>query len=146
MGAAKVEPKGNGIRDLHLTLSNLREAAITQVMVNGQTEKGPKSWRLDTSNSQDWPLVLRRSGTEAWADLFLEPPDGDCHQKPFTINVIYADGQNANANGQADVHTDPKLAVDPKGPAAPSSAPGSTSRARRSSSASSNASAKTRCD
>ena len=119
--ATKVEPKKNGIRDLHLTLSNLREAAITQVTVNCQTEKGPRGWRIDTSNSQDWPLVLRRSGTEAWADLFLEPPDGDCHQKPFTINVTYADGQSANATVTAGEHTDPKLAVDPKGPAAPSS-------------------------
>ena len=121
MKVAKVEPKKNGIRDLHLALSNLREAAITQVTVNCQTEKGPTGWRLDTSNSQDWPLVLRRSGTEAWADLFLEPPDGDCHQKDFTINVTYADGQSANATVKAGEHTDPKLAVDPKGPAAPSS-------------------------
>ena len=36
------------------------------------------------------------------ADLFLEPPPGDCHQKDFTINVMYEDGQtgNANATGQ----------------------------------------------
>ncbi len=118
---AKVEPKKNGIRDLHLALSNLREAAITQVTVTCQTDKGPTSWRIDTSNSQDWPLVIRRSGTEAWADLFLEPPAGDCHQKDFTIGVVYADGQNANATVKATEHTDPKLAVDPKGPAAPSS-------------------------
>ncbi len=74
----KVEPKKNGIRDLNLSLFNLRPAAIKQVTVNCQTDKGPTSWRLDTTDSQDWPLVVRRSGTEPSADLFLEPPPGDC--------------------------------------------------------------------
>ena len=54
---AKLEPKKNGIRDLHLSLSGLRNSPIKQVMVNCQTDKGPTSWRLDTSDSQDWPLV-----------------------------------------------------------------------------------------
>ena len=72
----KLEPKPNGIRDLHLTLSSLRAAAIKQVTINAQTDKGPTTWRLDTTDSHDWPLVLRRAGTESWADLFLEPPAG----------------------------------------------------------------------
>jgi hypothetical protein len=111
---AKVEPKPSGIRDLHLTLAGLREAEVKQVTVNCQTEKGPTAWRLDTTDSQDWPLVLRRSATEPWADLFLEPPPADCHQKDFTIAVTYADGQNANVSVKATEHSDPKRAIDPK--------------------------------
>src|SRR5262249_38514996 len=35
-------------------------------------------------------------------------------QKSFTININYEDGQAANANVQAQGHSDPKLAIDPK--------------------------------
>ena len=58
----KVEPKKNGIRDLYLSLFSLRPSPIKQVTVNCQTDKGPTSWRLDTSDSEDWPLVVRRRG------------------------------------------------------------------------------------
>ena len=51
------------------------------------------------------------------ADLFLEPPPGDCFQKDFTIAVNYEDGQAANTNVKASEHTNPSLAVDPKAPA-----------------------------
>jgi len=115
----KVEPKRNGIRDLNLALSGLREAKIRQITVNCQTDKGPSGWRIDTSDSQDSPLVVLRTGTEAVADLFLEPPAGDCFQKNFMINVMYEDGQMANANAVAGEHTDAKLAVDPKAPTVP---------------------------
>lgn len=113
----KVEPKPNGIRDLHLVLSGLGPAAIKQITVNVQTDKGQSSWRLDTSDSQDWPLAILRAGTESWADLFLEPPAGDCKDKEFTINVTYADGQNAQAKAKATTSTDPKLAFDANAPA-----------------------------
>jgi len=113
----KVEPKKNGIRDLCLSLFGLRNAKLKQVMVNGQTATGPASWRLDTTDSQDWPLVVRRAGNDIAADLFLEPPAGDCFQKAFQINVVYEDGQNANATTTADGHTKADLAVDPKAPA-----------------------------
>ncbi|MFI5457065.1 MAG: NPCBM/NEW2 domain-containing protein [Isosphaerales bacterium] len=115
----KVDPKKNGIRDLNLALSGLREAKIRQITVNCQTDKGPSGWRIDTSDSQDSPLVVLRTGTEAVADLFLEPPQGDCFQKNFMIAVMYEDGQAANATAVAGEHTDPKLAVDPKAPAVP---------------------------
>ena len=116
----KVEPKKNGIRDLCLSLFGLREAKIKQVTVNCQTDKGATSWRLDTTDSQDWPLVIRRPGTDISADLFLEPPPGDCHQKNFTIMIQYEDGQAGNTNAMVqDHHTDPKLAIDPKTPAVP---------------------------
>ena len=115
----KVDPKKNGIRDLNLSLSGLRPTPIRQVTVNCQTDKGPTGWQLDTSGSQNWPLVLRRSGLEAWADLFLEPPPGDCFQKDFTVAVMYQDNQNANVTIKADKHSDPALATDPKGPATP---------------------------
>ncbi len=36
----KVEPEKNGIRDLHLTLANLRDAEIKQITINCQTDKG----------------------------------------------------------------------------------------------------------
>ncbi len=65
----KVEPKKNGIRDLCLSLFGLRDAKIKQVTVNCQTDKGTTSWRLDTSDSQDWPLVVRRAGNEISADI-----------------------------------------------------------------------------
>ncbi len=113
---AKVDPKPNGIRDLHLALSSLREAAVKQVMIQCPTDKGQASWRLDTAGSQDWPLTLARAGLETWADLFLEPPAGDCHDKEFTITLTYADGQNAVAKVKATMHTDPKLAFDPEAP------------------------------
>lgn len=113
---AKVEPKPNGIRDLFLTLSGLRPAKIRQITVNCQTDKGQAAWRLDTSDSEDAPLVIRRSGTEASADLFLEPPAGDCHQKDFTVMVNYEDGQAANTNAKAGEHTSSTLPVDPKTP------------------------------
>ena len=101
----KVEPKKNGIRDLCLSLFGLREAKIKQVTVNCQTDKGPTSWRLDTTDSQDWPLVVRRPGNDISADLFLEPPPGDCHQKNFTIMVMYEDGQAGNATAMVqDAH------------------------------------------
>jgi hypothetical protein len=115
----KVEPKKNGVRDLNLALSGLREAKIKQITVNCQTDKGPAGWRIDTSDSQDSPLVILRSGTEPVADLFLEPPSGDCFQKDFTIAVMYEDGQAANATAKAGEHTDPKLALDPKLPSNP---------------------------
>ncbi len=113
----KVDPKPNGIRDLHLALSGLSAAAIRQVTVNVQTDKGPSAWRLDTSGSPDWPLTLGRAGVESWADLFLEPPAGDCRDKEFTVVVNYADGQQANAKVKATSSTDAKLAFDPNAPA-----------------------------
>jgi hypothetical protein len=113
----KVEPTPNGIRDLHFTLSSLAPAAIQQVMIQCQTDKGPASWRLDTTGSQDWPLTVSRAGVESWADLFFEPPVGDAFEKDFTITVTFANGQNANAQAKATAHTDPKLAFDPESPA-----------------------------
>ena len=98
----RVHPKKNGIRDLQITLHNLRPSKIKQVTINGQTDKGQASYRLDTSDSEDWPIAVRRSETDSTADLFLEPPQGDCFQKDFTINVMYEDNQNANV--QAKVH------------------------------------------
>ncbi len=114
---AKVEPKKNGIRDLNISLFGLRDKAIKQVMITCQTASGPVSWRLDTSDSQDWPVVIQRSGVEPTADIFLEPPPGDCFEKDFTINITYEDGQAGNVNTKAAVHSDAKLAVDPKAPA-----------------------------
>ena len=58
---AKVEPKKNGIRDMNISLFGLRDKAIKQVMINCQTATGPVGWRLDTSDSQDWPVVIERS-------------------------------------------------------------------------------------
>lgn len=115
----KLEPEPSGVCDLHLSLANLRTVAIKQVTINAQSDKGPTSWRLDTTDSRDWPLVLRRAGTETWADLFLEPPDGDLNGKDFTINISYSDGQSANATVKADKKTDPKLPFNAKA-AAPS--------------------------
>jgi len=113
---AKVEPKPNGIRDLHLSLSGLRDAAIKQVTINCPTDKGQASWRLDTAGSKDWPLTLRRAGVESWADLFLEPPAGEIKDKDMVVAVTYADGQNANVNIKATASADPKLAFDPAAP------------------------------
>jgi NPCBM/NEW2 domain/Protein of unknown function (DUF1583) len=113
---AKVEPKKNGIRDMNIALFGLRDKAIKQVMINCQTASGPVGWRLDTSDSQDWPVVIERSGVEATADIFLEPPPGDCFEKDFTININYEDGQAGNVNTKATLHSDAKLAVDPKAP------------------------------
>lgn len=118
---AKLEPEPNGIRDVQLALSGLRNVAIKQVTVNCQTDKGSTAYRLDTTNSKDWPLVVRRGGTEAWANLFLEPPPGDSHQKTYNVTVTYQDGQNANTSiNVGDQHTDPKRAVDESGPSSPS--------------------------
>jgi hypothetical protein len=113
----KIEPGPSGICDLHLTLSSLRNAAIQQVSINAQTDKGAAAWRIDTSNSRDWPLVLRRAGTESWADLFLEPPPADLKGKDLTVNVTYADGQSANTTIKVEPSTDPKRVFDPKAPA-----------------------------
>ncbi|WP_435010743.1 NPCBM/NEW2 domain-containing protein [Tundrisphaera lichenicola] len=117
--APKVEPKPNGVRDLQLSLSGLRNSPIQQVTVNCQTDKGATTWQIDTTGSQAWPLVVRRSGTEGWATLFLEPPNGDVFEKDFTVAVVYQDGQSANATVKSDKHTDPHLAVDPKAPKNP---------------------------
>ncbi len=114
----KVEPKKNGIRDLDIALFGLRDKAIKQVTINCQTDKGPAMWQLDTTGLENWPLVIVRTGVEPAADLFLEPPQGDCFQKPFNIMIMYEDNQNGNANTTADVHTDPKLALDAKAPPA----------------------------
>ncbi len=113
----KVDPKPNGIRDVHLSLSGLRPAAIRQVMITTQTDKGAASWQLDTSGSPAWPLTTRRAGNESWADLFLEPPAGDCKDKMFAVNVTYADGQAGAAQIKATATADPKLAFDPSAPA-----------------------------
>jgi hypothetical protein len=112
----KVEPKPNGIRDIHLALSGLRDAAIQQIMIQCPTDKGQAMWQLDTTGTPAWPVSLRRAGKETWADLFLEPPEGDCHNKQFMINLMYADGQNANVQAQATGHTDPKLKFDAAAP------------------------------
>ena len=113
----KVEPKPNGIRDLHLTLSGLRSAAIKQVTINAQTDKGPTAWRLDTTDSQDWPLVLRRAGTESWADLFLEPPAGDLNGRTSRSTSSTRTARTPTPPSRSDKNTDPKLAFDPKAPA-----------------------------
>lgn len=112
----KVEPRPSGVRDLHLVLSGLHAAALKQVMIQCPTDKGQQAYRLDTAGSKDWPLVVARAGTETWADLFLEPPPGDCHDKQLTITLNYADGQQANATVKATEHTDPKLKFDPDSP------------------------------
>ena len=114
--AVKIDAEKNGIRDLQIALFGLRPSKIRQIMINCQTDKGAASWQFGAAGAQGWPLVVHRAGAEISADLFLEPPPGDCHQKSFTINVMYEDNQNANANFQADKHSDPKLAVDPKAP------------------------------
>jgi NPCBM/NEW2 domain/Protein of unknown function (DUF1583) len=114
---AKVDPKKNGIRDLNISLFGLRDKAIKQVMITFQTATGPVSWRLDTSDSQDWPVVIERSGVESTAEIYLEPPPGDCFEKDFTVNINYEDGQAGNATAKASTHTDAKLALDPKAPA-----------------------------
>jgi hypothetical protein len=115
----KVEPKQNGIRDMHIWVFGLRDAKIKQVTVNCQTDKGPAGWRLDTTDSQDWPLVIRRAGNDMSADLFLEPPEADCFEKDFMIMINYEDGQAVNAQAKAGKHTDPKLGVDPKAASVP---------------------------
>jgi hypothetical protein len=112
----KAEPKPNGIRDLHLALSSLREVAINQIMIQCQTDKGQSIWQLDTTGTQNGPLTLRRAGLESWADLFLEPPEGDCFEKEFTITVTYSDNQPANTKVKATEHTNAKLAFDPEAP------------------------------
>jgi hypothetical protein len=112
----KIEPKPSGIRDIHLAMSGLRDAAIQQIMIQCPTDKGQAMWQLDTTGTPAWPVSLRRAGKETWADLFLEPPEGDCHNKQFMINLMYADGQNANVQVQATGHTDPKLKFDPAAP------------------------------
>lgn len=115
----RVNPEKNGIQDVCLALSGLRAAKIKQVTVTCQVEPKPSSWRLDTSDSRDWPLVLRQTGNEPWADLYLEPPPGDSFEKEYRINVVYEDGQNGNATVKATEHTDPGRAVDPEKPAVP---------------------------
>src|SRR5207237_1001849 len=113
----RVNPEKNGIRDVGMTLSGLRTAKVKQVTVNYQGDQGATNWRLDTTDSHDWPLVLRRSGNEPWAELYLEPPPGDSFQKEYKVNVAYEDGQNGNATVKATEHTDPRRGVDPKEPA-----------------------------
>ena len=108
----KYEPAPNGKRDIQIALAGLAPAEITQVTVTCQTDKGATSYRLDTSDSRDWPLVVRRVGTEPFATLFLEPPPGDAFEKDFAVAVTYADGQSGNASIKADGHTDPDLAFD----------------------------------
>jgi hypothetical protein len=112
----KIEARKNGIRDIQIALSGLRPAKIQQIQINCQTDQGQTSWQLDGAGG--WPLVVRRAGTDPAADLFLEPPPADCHQKQFTVNVNYEDGQAASASFQADGHSDAKLAFDDKAPAA----------------------------
>ena len=101
-----------------LALFGLREAKIKQVTVN-LPDRQRRDQLATGYDSQDWPLVVRRPGNDISADLFLEPPPGDCHQKNFTITVMYEDGQAGNATTTAQEHTDPKLAVDSKKPAVP---------------------------
>jgi hypothetical protein len=73
-------------------------------------------WQLDTTGTPAWPISLHRAGKETWADLFVEPPEGDCHNRQFMINLMYADGQNANVQVQVTSHTDPKLKFDSAAP------------------------------
>ena len=47
----KVEPKPNGIRDIHLAVSGLRDAAIQQIMIQCPTDKGQAMWQLDTTGT-----------------------------------------------------------------------------------------------
>ena len=114
----KIEAKKNGIRDIQISLSGLRPTKIKQIQINCQTDKGQTSWQLEVQGG--WPLVLRRAGTDPAAGVFLEPPPADCHQKQFTVNVQYEDGQSASTNFQADGHSDAKLAFDDQAPADPS--------------------------
>ncbi|WP_169977229.1 NPCBM/NEW2 domain-containing protein [Tautonia rosea] len=115
--APRAEPEPNGIRDLHLRLSGLRDAELTQIVASCQTDEGQSRWRLDTSGSTDWPLVLKRSGKRPHADLFLEPPAGDCNGKSFQINLTYADQQSASLTVKVDQSTDPAHVVDADLPA-----------------------------
>ena len=115
----KVEPEKNGIVDVGLALSGLRAAKVKQITVNCQTDKGATAWRLDTSDSHDWPLALRRSGVEPWGEIFLEPPPGDSFEKEYQVNVAYEDGQAGTAKAKATAHTDPKRPPDPDAPTVP---------------------------
>lgn len=108
----KISPKPNGIRDLHLWLTGLFDSKIKQITIQAQSDKGQTQYRLDTANSDAWPLELKRSGVEPTADLFLEPPPGDCHDKQFTITITYEDGKNGNANIKVDQHTNAELKID----------------------------------
>jgi hypothetical protein len=113
----KVEPKANGVRDIHLALSGLRNSAIRQVTVTIPTDKQPTTWQLDTSGAKNWPLTVSRSGVESTADLFLEPPAAAIKDKDFAITLMYADNQNATAQIKATANVDAKLAYDPEAPA-----------------------------
>ena len=62
----KIEPKPSGIRDIHLAVSGLRDAAIQQIMIQCPTDKGQAMWQLDTTGTQAWPVSLRRAGKETW--------------------------------------------------------------------------------
>ena len=110
----KVEAKPSGIRDVHLLISGLREAPIRQVMIQAQTEKGQTTYQIDTTGTPARPIAVRRAGNEWWADLFLEPPDGDLDGKPLNITIMYADCQKAQIQAPVKGHTDPKLAFDAK--------------------------------
>ena len=72
----RVEPKKNGIRDVRLALfgpEHREDQAGHRQLPDRQGADRLAARHLD---SHDWPLVLRRSGTESSADLFLEPPPG----------------------------------------------------------------------
>jgi hypothetical protein len=109
-----VPAKKNGIRDLHLALFGLRDAKIRQITINCMTDGGPTMYRLDSPDSQNWPIVMRRAGNDLGADLYIEPPATDCFQKQFMIMIMYEDNQQAQIAFQSDQHSDAKLAVDTK--------------------------------
>ncbi len=94
-------PRKTGFATCALALFGLRDGEDQASHRQLPDRQGARpSWRLDTTDSQDWPLVIRRPGNDISADLFLEPPPGDCHQKNFTITVMYEDGQAGNATAR----------------------------------------------
>src|SRR5262249_5548728 len=100
---------GNGIQDMHIAITGLPTGnKIKQVVVVCPHPMQRGIWRLDTTGSPNWKLVLERSEGSETAALYLEP-NRDNFDQPFNITINYEDGTAVEITTKATTHTDPQL-------------------------------------
>jgi hypothetical protein len=125
-----------GIQDLHLRLTGLAtgkhikqihiaspganwrlDPAVPAEPAANQANRAPRAGRRPAGQrgprqaplAARWKIEMRRLAGSDMAELFLEPPGDDAHNKQFTITVTYGDDSTAQASVKANTHTDASL-------------------------------------
>ena len=114
----------NGIGDVHLQCRGVAPGrTITQAVVMASIGGVPQVWMLEPNNTPFWRLASERTEGGDTAELYLEPPAGDCFGAQFDVTLSLDDNQSVKLNLKATTHTDAKLKAAPAEAPAGESAP-----------------------